>query len=67
MSSQGGADGRRDAIIPELHFLEIRGLKGGPLGYSVSRFVVRAYGRVATACCHEVARAIILYCWIELD
>ena len=35
----------------------IRGLKGGPLGYSVSRFVVRAYGRVATACCHEVARA----------
>ena len=31
----------------------------GPLGYSVSRFVVRAYGRVATACCHEVARAII--------
>ena len=47
-------------FFPRVTFLRnIRGLKGGPLGYSVSRFVVRAYGRVATACCHEVARAII--------
>ena len=48
-------------VSPELHFLKYRRAQGAARLrlYSVSRFVVRAYGRVATACCHEVARAII--------